>query len=100
VPKSCAGENVHCGLLDDGCGNTLNCSTTTGYIWANIYMCTYPQSNFACECPGADPWAIGCLNLNNPNDYQFSPAPSGYTCVDDPQQGFVGAIYCCTAPLP
>jgi hypothetical protein len=87
------GEGYACGILLDGCGNTLDCGA-------------YKRN------PKFDTFASPKYNATCPNDLQktfyywecamgvstWSPPPSTKgTCVPDPQPGFPG--WCCALAI-
>ncbi|MFH0840771.1 MAG: hypothetical protein V1865_02205 [bacterium] len=67
VPKTCAGEGFSCGIISDGCGDTLNCgSCGTGYLCISG-KCTKQAQEVSFIYPntaGATSWLSGTVNVS------------------------------------
>lgn len=96
--KTCEGEKYNCGLLDDGCGNMLDCGP-----YSNWTQCDGPKDPpYACTCDvvvsGISYFhAVSCFDgVSDPN----TPPPAGFDCVETPDPNFTGFAWCCTQAVP
>jgi hypothetical protein len=90
VPKTCDGEDAHCGPLDDGCGHKLNCGAYVAVPICNAdqpYSCACPEKfYFSWTCKGSGMRGIG------------ASAPPKIECQPNaakPAPGYADDGWCC-----
>lgn len=85
IPTTCEDADVGCGLLDDGCGNAIDCGP-----YDRAELCdAFQEPSYNCHCPVDHPYGWTCET-----GVSASGPPFG-NCVVNPNGARFG--WCCEA---